>query len=698
MVRDKIQSEAPFSMKVPLVYKLIFYGILLVFTSVGGVTYCTFRFQTEALQKKLVESGRNMVQLIATSMQSAHRSSNWVFVNDLMREPALLGGEEVVFAQIVKPNGDIYISSDRRHNKDRLDPSLLVKKEHIIDPYQFKNRQENGILLVCPVSIDKDLWFVVLGLSDKAIEKTSSRFIQQNILLGGFFAILAVIISFCLAVSISKPLVEISRAAQVIADGNWHHTVRIGAKDEFGMVAHAFNRMVANLNKTKESLHENEAKYRMLTDNVSDIIWSLDENLRFTYVSPSVKRLLGYEPHEAIGQYMAVSLTGPSRRIAEKAFGEFPRTNLDDTDVPRTVHLQELEQYRKDGTRIWTEVQFGSLHDTNGRFVGFIGTTRGISKRKEAEEVLRKYQAELEQRVAERTSALAKTNDKLKQEIAVRQQTEIDLKAAKAIVEEANRAKSEFLANMSHELRTPLNHIIGFSELVLNRQFGTLNDLQNEYMNDVLQSSKHLLALINDILDLSRIESGKIKIDLSEVNLKSCLENSLVMIKEKAVKHAISVETNIDAALRTVTADERKLKQILYNLLSNAVKFTPNGGRICLSAKSVLCRVRPGRRKNDWPGKQIIDVISAAHLPHGEDIRQGIEISVLDSGIGIQSEDLERIFNRFEQINGSRSQNHEGSGLGLALTKELVELHGGKIWAQSDGPGKGSLFCFILPQ
>lgn len=320
------------------------------------------------------------------------------------------------------------------------------------------------------------------------------------------------------------------------------------------------------------------------------------------------------------------------------------------------------------------------------------------SKGKKAEEALRKHQAELEQRVAERTSALAKANEKLKQEIAVRQQTEIELKAAKVIAEEANRAKSEFLANMSHELRTPLHHIIGFSELVLNKKFGTLNALQNEYMNDVLQSSKHLLALINDILDLSRIESGKFEIDLSEVNVRGCLENSLVMIKEKALKHAISLETNIDPDLQTITADERKLKQILYNLLSNAVKFTPKGGRICLSAKSVLCRIRPGRRINDRPGKQLLEVISAAQPPHGDDIRPGIQISVLDSGIGIQSDDLERIFNRFEQIIGMRSRNWEGSGLGLALTKELVELHGGKIWAQSDGPGKGSLFCFILPK
>jgi signal transduction histidine kinase len=245
----------------------------------------------------------------------------------------------------------------------------------------------------------------------------------------------------------------------------------------------------------------------------------------------------------------------------------------------------------------------------------------------------------------------------------------IETRSDKIAAENANRAKSEFLANMSHELRTPLNHIIGFTELVVDRNFGDLNELQEEYLGDVLTSSKHLLSLINDILDLSKVEAGKMVLEASDVNLKSLLENSLVMVKEKAMKHGIKMTTDINNIPETVSADERKIKQVIYNLLSNAVKFTPDGGIIHISAKQVF---KIG-------------------------LNNCIEIGIKDSGIGLKPDDLERIFDYFEQVENSASRKFQGTGLGLALTRQLVELHGGRIWADSKGKGKGSTFWIILP-
>jgi DNA-binding response OmpR family regulator len=215
---------------------------------------------------------------------------------------------------------------------------------------------------------------------------------------------------------------------------------------------------------------------------------------------------------------------------------------------------------------------------------------------------------------------------------------------------------------MSHELRTPLNAVIGFSEVLLEKMFGEINRKQEEYLGDILGSGRHLLALINDILDLAKIESGHMELDLGTFELPAVLNSTFTLIRERATRHSIHVSLDIDHRLGRFTADERKLKQILLNLLSNAVKFTPDDG--ALSLKAVL--------QDD-----------------------GVEISVSDTGIGIEPEFQQKIFDEFIQV-GDHLRKREGTGLGLALTKKFIELHGGRIWVQS-AKGQGSTFTFTLP-
>jgi signal transduction histidine kinase len=230
-------------------------------------------------------------------------------------------------------------------------------------------------------------------------------------------------------------------------------------------------------------------------------------------------------------------------------------------------------------------------------------------------------------------------------------------------LEAASRHKSEFLANMSHELRTPLNAVIGFSEVLQEQMFGDLNDKQKEYVHDIHASGKHLLSLINDILDLSKIEAGKVELELSTFHLPSSLEGTLTLVRERATRHGIEVGLKVDDKLGEIVADERKVRQVLLNLLSNAVKFTPDGGRVDVRAEAV---------------------------------DSAVQIAVRDTGIGIAPEDQELIFEEFRQVGNDLFRKREGTGLGLTLARKFVELHGGRIWVQSE-LGKGSTFTFTLP-
>jgi signal transduction histidine kinase len=335
------------------------------------------------------------------------------------------------------------------------------------------------------------------------------------------------------------------------------------------------------------------------------------------------------------------------------------------------------------------EASVSLIRDPKGEPTGFRGILRDITARKAAERATLRAQEDLERRVEERTKELEQANEKLKYEIREREFIQYEALSAKETAEAASRAKSEFLANMSHELRTPLNHIIGFTELVSDHRVGALNETQAEYLDDVLKSGNHLLSLINDILDLSKVEAGKLELKTSHVDLRLLLEESLTMVREKATKHGIHLSLETDGIPESISADERKLKQIVYNLLSNAVKFTPDNGAIRITA-AMVDRADPSQNGpgNEQPERGNPESIAPTPFVH---------VSVTDTGIGLDPEDQKRIFRPFEQVENSASRKYQGTGLGLSLTRRLVELHGGTIWAESEGAGKGSAFCFQIP-
>ena len=371
-----------------------------------------------------------------------------------------------------------------------------------------------------------------------------------------------------------------------------------------------------------QRLRDHQFYTRSLFECNIDAIMTTDPSGIITDVNKQMEVLSSCTRDELIGAPFKNYFTDPVRAETsiKKVLREKKVTNF------------ELTACSRDGVETVVSINATTFYDRDRRLQGVFAAARDVTERKRLDEVL--------------------------------QEKNLELENARSVAEKTNLAKSDFLANMSHELRTPLNSVIGFSEVLQDRLFGTVNEKQYEYITNILTSGRHLLSLINDILDLSKVESGKMELELSNFSLRETVEASLMMLMEKALKGGIKLHLDIDAEADVrIVADQRKLKQVLFNLLSNAVKFTPNEGLIDVS---IL-------KKGDF-----------------------IEITVADSGIGIKEDDIPKLFHPFTQLESVYTKEYEGTGLGLALNRHLVELHGGRVWVDSTF-GAGSRFSFTIP-
>jgi PAS domain S-box-containing protein len=392
--------------------------------------------------------------------------------------------------------------------------------------------------------------------------------------------------------------------------------------------------------KLDQRLRDQHFYTRSLIESNIDALMTTDPRGIITDINKQMEALTGCTRDELIGAPFKNYFTDPGRAEAgiKRVLTEGKVTNY------------ELTARARDGKQTVVSYNATTFHDRDRSLQGVFAAARDVTELKRFEQTLQQKNAELE---------------------------------------DASRMKSEFLANMSHELRTPLNAIIGFSEVLRDGLMGDLTEKQRGFISDIFGSGKHLLSLINDILDLSKVEAGKMTLDLESVPVGSLFVNSLSIIREKAATRRIRLDLDLGAAeaLGAIQADPRKVKQILYNLLSNAVKFTPEGGQVTVHATHVH-RSQVGQRRSAWAARRFALADSA--------FSEFLEIRVTDSGIGIPAEALEQLFRPFSQIDSGLARKFEGTGLGLAMVKLLAELHGGSVAVES-AVGEGSCFSVWLP-
>jgi PAS domain S-box-containing protein len=451
-------------------------------------------------------------------------------------------------------------------------------------------------------------------------------------------------------ISVSVPIESFGVAAdnRIRAFALFHLLFGLSGLAGIVFAGHRLMQSAQDRRQAADQLLQREEMFRLITTTAKDAIILMDEEGRITYWNPAAETMFGYTATEVMGKNLHQLLAPAYFETYAEGFRRFRETGTGKV-IGSTLEIAAL---RKDGSEVPVEVSTSAL-SIRGTWHA-IGIVRDISERRKA----------------------------------------VNAENARVRAEALSRTKSDFMAHMSHELRTPMNSVIGFASILREGMAGACNEKQNEYLDHVLSSAYHLLSLINDILDIAKIESGKLDIEPEHLPLKDMLDESLALELEMAMKHNIRVSLELDpAADVTIEADVKKVRQVLFNLLGNAIKFNRDGGSVVMRARRVSCEILHTQasplEEALASGSSRISCISDRNGDY-------VEISVADSGIGIQPVDMPKLFTEFTQLRTGPSREYPGTGLGLALSRKLVEMHGGRIWAESEF-GKGSTFTFILP-
>ena len=637
-------------------------SIALLFAAlVPGVVY----LQERTVLAQAQERGLQLTKVFAHSSVQAVVSEDFLgmiqVIHSIASEP------DVLYAMILDPSGRTLVHSDMREVGKTYTDSLSRRAAGTEQPLvQAVWRSDlHAYDFAVPILVLNERRAVArVGI---ALERELAGIRRtRNLILGlGVLALAAgLVLATWQARSIIRPVGELVRGAREIAAGNLDRKITLQGRDEVGRLGEAFNRMGESL-KARWEIDRDISS----TLNLDAVLLTIAHHARcllktdIAYVAPcnpetGVATIVAETGERSDLLYGVEIVPGRGAGGYVLATGE-PLLVSDYAQDPRITHeYDELVGGEGIASILVVPIPLkgktiGLVYVANRHPTLFVPGDQEILSRLAAQAAIAIENATLYAQVRRHAEEL---------EVKVEARTR-ELQEANRQLQTASQHKSEFLANMSHELRTPLNAIIGFSEVLLERMFGELNEKQAEFTQDILSSGRHLLSLINDILDLSKVEAGRMELRLESFNLPLAIQGAIALVRERANRHGIALSLTMDERLGDFVADERKFRQILLNLLSNAVKFTPDGGQVGLNAV----------------------------LADG-----CVEISVSDTGIGIAPEDREAIFEEFRQVGKDPAQKREGTGLGLALAKRFVELHGGKIGVQSE-VGRGSTLTFTLP-
>ncbi|GEM_PF-516160 len=542
-----------------------------------------------------------------------------------------------------------------------------------------------------------------VGLSMRNIDVHSAYLIKLWAILSIIFLVAGTLAAYALSRRITHPITRLTESAARMAQGQIDQEIPVDSRDEIGTLATTYNEMAKALKRTLDERTKVATELRDLNRNLEDRIRertsqlrdlhqlgvSMQEPLplsaRLDLILKGVHEVIGFDriiiwlpDREGLSLEMAAAVGFSS------ASGTVQVPISDEVPTLARAYLDRVEIIIEERHEVPPELRVHPPHDkvpalrsrsfvvlpliSRRRSVGVLAADNAVSRKPIAPQLdlLRIFASQ---------AAVAIENAQLFQEVE-----ETNRQLARA-----SRHKSEFLANMSHELRTPLNAILGFTELIIDEVYGKVPDELREPIEDIHINGRHLLRLISDVLDLSKIEAGHMQLNLGEYSVQSFIDSVISATRSLAAEKRLELVGRVEEGLPSAVGDSKRIIQILMNLVGNAIKFTPAGGSVIVTARCVRVKERtvPGARCEEE---------EAQPWNSGDQI----EITVADTGIGIPAEELKSIFGEFRQVDSSITREYGGSGLGLSIAKRLVEMHGGSIWAESQ-VGKGSIFYFRIP-